>query len=51
MSEPTIIMWKFGIGADHVEDGKLDEEEISKEMIIQINNTNAINMDKNRQDK
>jgi len=49
--EPTIISPKFGIGADHVKDGKLNEEEISKELIVQINNTNAMKMDANRQNK
>ena len=45
------IRCEFGIGADHVKDGKLDKEEISKELIVQINNTNTLKMDANRQDK
>ena len=50
-NEPTIIKCKFGMGSDHVKGSKLDEEEISKEIIIQINNTSAMKMDANMQNK
>jgi len=46
-----MIRCKFGIGADHVKDGKLDKVKISQEPKTQINNTNALKMDANLQDK
>ena len=51
LDEPTMIRCKFGIGADHVKDGKLDKGEIAKELKTQINNVNALKMDANIQDK
>jgi len=51
LDESTMIRCKFGIGTDHVKDGKLDKGEIAKEQKTQINNVNALNMDANLQDK
>ena len=45
--ESTMSRWKFVIGAEHVKGAKFDQEELIKELIIQINNTNAMKMDAN----
>jgi len=42
---------KFIIGADHGKDGKLDQYELLKELIVQVHNTNALKMDANLQNK
>ena len=49
--EPTILICKFGIGADHVKDDKSDKGEMAQEQKTQINNVNALQMDTNLQDK
>jgi len=49
--EPTKIRCKFGIGAGHVKDGKLNKGDITQEQNTQINHVNAMKMDANLQDK
>jgi len=43
--EPTMIRYKFGIGADHVKDGKLEKGDIAREQRTQINHVNALKME------
>ena len=43
--EPSMIRCKFGIGVDHVKDGKLEKGDIAQEQKTQINHVNALKMD------
>ena len=49
--EPSMIRCKFGIGSNHVKDGKLEKGGIAQEQKTQINHVNALKMDANLHDK